>query len=368
MVGRLLCLLFIFPLVATAGEGFRVFAPSRESKALLVVDAEATSGGELTLSLSRRVDLGYPPTTITARPGNEVLYVSTNNADTPGDAPGSLIRLDPKGGLAKAEPIVLEHGYAYLSTDRRGRFLLGANYRGGQVDVYPIGDKGSLGDAVTKLDEGRKNAHCILPSPDNRFVYIPYVKDTNGLYQYALDGETGSLTPLDPKNAKPPEGTGPRHLAYHPTKPFLYFSNEQHVGVSVYERHLESGQLAVVQVCDAVDDARSKDGISSSDIVITPDGKFVFAGIRGHRQDFDRISRYRVRDDGRLELLGLTPADKIPWGLALSPDGRYLLVSAFGAGTLTAFEVRGDGELVKAASLDWDPKISDLIAVPARFD
>jgi 6-phosphogluconolactonase (cycloisomerase 2 family) len=107
----------------------------------------------------------------------------------------------------------------------------------------------------------------------------------------------------------------------------------------------------------------SKEGLSASDLEITSDGKFIFAGLRGHSQDFDRITRYRVKDDGQAELLGLTPADKIPWGLALSPDGKYLLVYAYNGATLTGYRITTDGNLEKAASLPWDAEISDLLTV-----
>jgi hypothetical protein len=38
-----------------------------------------------------------------------------------------------------------------------------------------------------------------------------------------------------------------------------------------------------------------------------------------------------------------------------------LLVTAFHGATLTAFRIGDNGELKKAASLDWDKNISDLV-------
>jgi 6-phosphogluconolactonase len=256
--------------------------------------------------------------------------------------------------------VKLQHGSAYLSTDRGGRFLLSADYGGGAVDVYALNEAGAPGARVAGLNEGRKHAHGVLPSPDNRFVYIPYVKDTNALFQYRFDAATGRLTPLEPKDASPPAGTGPRHLAYHPKLPIVYFSNEQHVGVSVYDR-AESGQLTIRQVCDAMPTGESKEGISSSDIVITPDGRFLFAGIRGHSRAYDWVARYRIEKNGEVALLGLTPADKIPWGFALSPDGAFLVVSAFDGATLTAYRIGEAGELDKLATLACDKNISDVV-------
>ena len=123
----------------------------------------------------------------------------------------------------------------------------------------------------------------------------------------------------------------------------------------------EDGKLKLLQVCDAVPDDKDTDGISSSDIVVTADGRFVFAGVRGHRQDFDRISRYRVKEDGSLELLGLTPADKIPWGLALSPEGKYLVASAHEGGSITAYRIGDDGGLTEASRVKTDQRIADLV-------
>lgn len=344
-------------------DPFHVYAPSRETGNLLVVEAHS-SNGKLSLTHSQKIELGFLGSSIVAHPENPLLYIAPvrPEGDESGE-PGAVVTLGGNGRYLKHQTIKLNRPAAYLSLDPESRFLLGVHYFGGQVDVYPLDDKGIPSAAVFSLDEERPFAHCILPTPDNRFVYIPYVKENNALYQYRFDANTGKLSPLDPKNVNPPEGTGPRHMAYHPEKPIVYFSNEQHLGVSVYEQQ-ESGALKLLQVCDAVKPDEPKDGVSSSDIVITPDGRFLFAGIRGHKRDFDWISRYRILESGEVELLGLTPADKIPWGLALSPAGEYLIVSAFEGGTLTAFRIGNGGELNKAASLECDKQISDLVTRP----
>lgn len=351
-------MLGLLSLSARAAEPFHIYAPSRTTGKLMIVEATPSETG-LSLKPAEPVDLGFPAATITAHPKNPLLYVAAATGDE-GKTPGAVITLDQKGGYLRQAPVIFQHGYSYLSLDRANGFLLGANYFDGFVDVYALDEAGTPSKRAAKLNEGRRNAHCVLPSPDNRFVYIPYVKETNAILQYQFDPESGKLTPLDAKNANPPAGTGPRHMAYHPKKSIAYFSNEQHLGVSVYDIE-KSGQLKLRQVCDAVGKDKPKDGVSSSDIVITPDGRFLFAGIRSHERDFDWISRYQVNENGDLELLGLTPADKIPWGLALSPDGQYLLVTAFQGATLTAFHVAKNGGLTKAASVKWDKSISDLV-------
>lgn len=352
-------LLLVFLTAATdAAEMFHIYAPSPSTKQLWVVSAEPGAAG-LTFSVVKKVDLGFGGGTITAHPGRPLLYVAAGGGKS-GEVPAATVTLDAAGLPSKVEAVTLQNGSAYLSSDRSGKFLLSADYGGGGVDVYAVNESGHWGARVAGLTEGRKNAHCVLPSPDNRFVYIPYVKETNALFQYRFDAATGKLTPLDPKDAGPPAGTGPRHLAYHPNLPIAYFSNEQHLGVSVYDRS-DAGTLTLRQICDAVPASEPKEGLSSSDIVITPDGRFLYAGIRGHSRDFDWISRYRIRENGEVELLGLTPADKIPWGFALSPDGAHLVVSAFEGATITAYRIGETGELTKAGSVACDKNISDLV-------
>lgn len=344
---------------ASAEPPFHVYAPSPGGKQLWVIAAKPTPAG-LELTVESKVDLGFDARTLTLHPTKPILYVGAGGGPVDKVA-AATVSLTATGGVAGHQPFLMKHGTAYLSTDRAGRFLLSADYGSGAVDIYALDDKGAPTKWVAGRDEGRKEAHCILPSPDNQHLYIPYVKGNNAILQYRFHAMTGAIEPLEPLNASPPAGTGPRHMAYHPKLSVVYFSNEQHLGVSVYDRATD-GQLKFRKVCDAVTADEPKEGVSSSDVVITPDGRFLFAGIRGHQRDFDWITRYRIADDGDIELLGRTPADKIPWGLTLSPQAEYLFVTAYNGATITAYKVGTDGSLEKAASLACDKDISDIVA------
>ena len=348
--------------LSVAQDSFHVYAPSRSTQDLLVIRARVKEPG-VELEIAARVPLGFPAATICRHPNKAVLYVAP--PQTRWDAgksttPGAMVRLDQSGACREVDSITLKHGYAYMSTDQAGNFLLGSNYHDGQLDVYRLQPSGLIDAHVVTVDEGRRNAHCILTSPDNRFLYVPYVKQSNALYQYRFDRRNGEISALKPRNVGPPEGTGPRHIAYHPALPVIYFSNEQPVGVSVYAQK-PTGQLVFKQLCDAVPEDRSKEGLSASDIVITPDGRFVFSAIRGSRQNFDRVAGYRVKKDGALELLGLTQADGIPWGMTLSPKGRFLLVSCFEGESLLVYAIGSDGSLERVGRVELPRYISDLV-------
>jgi 6-phosphogluconolactonase len=358
IAAAIVCVL-VLPTSLSAEEPFRVYAPATKTQTLWIVDALPKPDGGLELKLVEKPALGFRSGVIAAHPYKPLLYVSGFGGER-GNVPGAVVTLSENGGYAKHQPVAFNDDAAYLSLDRSHAFLLGVSYGNGRLNVYRLDDNGMPGTAVATVDEGKKEAHCVLVSPDNQFLYIPYVKGNLALLQYRFNASTGAVTPLEPLDAKPPEGTGPRHLVYHPTLPLVYFTNEQGIGLSTYERR-PNGQLVLRQNIPVLPAGMSKEGLSASDLEITPDGKFIFAGLRGHTQDFDRIVRYRVLQNGDVELLGLTPTDKIPWGLALSPGGEYLLVSAATGATLTAYRINAEGGLEKAAGLSWDADIYDLV-------
>ncbi len=351
--------LFLSCLLLEASQPFHIYSPSSKENTLWIVKATPREEG-LDLKVTRKVNLDFPGRVIVAHPRKPLLYITATGGD-PGRVPGAVVHLNKDGSYQKHQNLNFNDGACYLSLDRENRHLLGVSYGNGRLNVYPLDDDGIPGKAITTVDEGKREAHCVLLPPDGKNIYIPYVKGNLALLQYSYDSKTGKITPLEPKDARPPLGSGPRHMAYHPSLPMVYFSNEQGIGLSSYRRET-SGQLKLEQDISILPPGMSKIGLSASDLLITPDGKFLFAGLRGHRQDFDRISRYRVLGDGKAEFLGLTEADKIPWGLTLSPDGNFLLVSATTGASLTAYRISPDGNLKKIVSLAWDPRMSDLVA------
>jgi 6-phosphogluconolactonase len=100
------------------------------------------------------------------------------------------------------------HGGApcHLSVDRTGRWVLVANYLGGNLAVFPIADDGRLGPAsdVVQHEEhgpnaGRQeapHAHSIILDEANRFAFAADL-GIDRVMIYRLDTETGRLLPND---------------------------------------------------------------------------------------------------------------------------------------------------------------------------
>ena len=349
-------ILFFASMLLSAQESFHIYAPSRSAKVLRVLEAKV-DGEALRLKSVVDYPLGFTATTIMAHPEKNLLYVTTNGGPE-GECPAATVVLDEKGIPQKHHSHLLKNGYAGLAVNAKAGWIAGASYRTGWLDLYQLDDKGQIGKSLVNRYEEKKNAHFVLISPDQKNLYVPYVKDFNALMQYGIEGK--SLTPLDPINAKPPAGTGPRHLANHPGGKFVYSSNEQRPGASVYQR-LPNGQLKHLQICDAFEKKPRESGLSSSDVQCTPDGRFVFVGIRDREKEHNAIARYKVNEDKTLTFLGRTPADPVPWGLALSPDGKHLLVTGTLTGSLQIFRISEKGDLQLAAKHEWGDKVTDLV-------
>lgn len=345
-------------MAAEPDGSFTLYSPSMHQRRLLVVRARPAKEG-LTLELVASPKLEVGGDAITAHPKLPLLYIAGHGGK---DGPNAVVvPLDAAGMPQEAKSFKLGHEHNYLSTDRAGKFLLGTDYWSGAADVYPLDAAGMPGPRVQAIKERHGFGHCVLTSPDDRFVYVTHVKEGNALYQYAFDPATGTCTGLDPKDAGPPADSGPRHFVYHPRLPLLYCSEEQGLGVSAYRRG-EDGRLSLSQRSRAVPADAPAKGVSSSDIVITPDGRHLYAGIRGHEHAYDFIACYDVDEEGKLSPRGLVPSDKIPWGMALSPDGRFLAVTGYGSSTLMVYAIAADGGLTRAATLPWDERIMDVIA------
>ena len=95
-------------------------------------------------------------------------------------------------------------GPSHLGLDRTGRFIFDANYGQGHARVHALAADGSLGEqtalvlhAGSSVHPQRQNkpyAHCILASPDNRFVLVADL-GMDQLVVYRFDEKSGALTP-----------------------------------------------------------------------------------------------------------------------------------------------------------------------------
>src|SRR4029077_4299691 len=113
----------------------------------------------------------------------------------------------------------------HIIVDKTGRFVLVANYSGGNVAVFPILAEGGLGEAAAfvqhtghgtnpQRQEG-PHAHYINLSADNRFAVAADL-GLDEILIYRFDPAKGTLTAKDPKFVSLNAGAGPRHFVFSP--------------------------------------------------------------------------------------------------------------------------------------------------------
>ena len=184
-------------------------------------------------------------------PSRKFLYVSSTDAAS-GNAPNpgkvhrvTAVRVDANGALQlHGEPAVLPQRPIHTSVDATGSYVFNAYNSPSNLTVHRINSDGTVGAQVpqsAKLDTGIF-AHQIIPTPSNRSVILvtrgnrPEAKkaeDPGALKIYNFN--QGQLTPLAnlAVGGKGGHGYGPRHVAFHPNKPWVYVcvesQNEMHM-------------------------------------------------------------------------------------------------------------------------------------------
>ena len=238
----------------------------------------------------------------------------------------------------------------FVSTDRRGRFLLSAYYQAGHCAVHPLDTGGAVGGEAIEWLATNSGAHCFQTDPSNRFGYVPHIADASGglarlpegrqsganaIFQFRFDEETGRLTPNDPPRVGPAEPFGPRHYCFHPTKNLVYVNNEQGSSVTVYALDRERGTLAAGQTVSTLPEG-STERNSTSQIRLDPRGRFLYVGNRGH----NTIASFSVDEaTGDLTPSGWADAEPVPRALNVEPSGRFLYAAGLESGRLTTFAI-----------------------------
>ncbi len=343
-------------------ESFSIYVPNKPNKQLMNLTVHATAD-RISISETTQLDLPFNPSGIANHPNGSLVIVTGSNKE---GAQAASVKIADGGALQLVGSTNLSHPTGYTSVDRTGRYFMVVNYGTGQISTYNIDRDGAVGTIADSLRSPRREAHCILTTPDNRFVYIPCVKLNNALYQYAFDETTGRLTPLEPFNANPPAMFGPRHVAYHPTFPLLYFSNEQQLGVSLYKIGVD-GQLTDRQHVPTIPRRspfeQGKRDLHASDIVLTPDGKFLFVALRDFNGDEDSIFSFTVDPEGKLSPADRVMTGDIPWKIDVSPSGNYLITRQMGDQTLSFFKVDSGGSLKHSKTVDLPAETNDFSVV-----
>ncbi len=300
-----------------------VSLPDAEQLAVFEIDSRT---GELTHVRDHKTEADPGPMSL-SRDGN-TLFLSLRNY-------GGLASyaIDHQtSGLQHLSTIKVDQDPAYHWQDHSGKWLITAYYHTGRVSVHAVDDQGKLDQEASFFGETALNAHGVTATQDNRFVYIPHT-GPNLIVAFAFDDQNGELKVLENGAIHSADSTGPRHLATHPTKPWVYGNYEQG-NQAVFYKVRSDGLLTRKQVISTVPDDWPTGKGATARMTLSADGRFVYVANRGHNS----IASFQINPrTGALSLVGIYPTEPNPRSFVISPCGKWLYAGGQDSGKLAIF-------------------------------
>ena len=227
-------------------------------------------------------------------PSKRYLYVvSSSGGPAAGGAAGgthvaNAFAIDSRTGALKphGETVKLATRPIHASVDRSGRHLLIAYNNPSSLTVHRINADGTIGSLVeqpNKLDTGIY-AHQIRVTPDDKHVILitrgnnaptDNPADPGSIKTYTFkDGVLANLAAIAPGDGM---HFGPRHLDFHPKKPWVFVSIESQNQLAVYKLDPATGlSRDPLFVKNTLADPNSKLRQAAGPIHVSPDGRFVY--------------------------------------------------------------------------------------------
>jgi 6-phosphogluconolactonase (cycloisomerase 2 family) len=261
---------------ASVGPLLKVFAVD-------VDGAQLRESGAVTLPAN--IQYAWP------HPSRRYLYVVSSNGGpgNPGDKHfASTFVVDPATGNLRphGEPAPLPSRPIHASLDRSGSYLLTAYNDPSGLTVHRIGSDGSIGARIAQPEDLETGiyAHQILAMPSNRHIILvtrgnnataTKPEDPGAIKTFGFaDGKLTNLASIAPGNGL---GFGPRHLDFHPTKPWAFVSIERQNKLHVYALDEATGLgREPIFVKETLSNPKSAASQGAGAIHVHGKGKFVY--------------------------------------------------------------------------------------------
>ena len=213
----------------------------------------------------------------------------------------------------------------YIVSD--GKYVITANYTGGDISVFLLDAEGRLQAEVQHIafagrtPERVAHIHCIIPSPDKKYILATDLGNDR-VYRFRYNkkaSKKAEVLTAEQVAYQVSDAQGPRHLTFSKDGRFAYLINE--LGGECVVLSYRKGKLKEVQRLMADEGG----GCGSADIHISPDGRFLYTS---HRLKKDGIAIFAINaKNGTLTKIGYQLTGIHPRNFAITPNGKYLLVA-----------------------------------------
>jgi 6-phosphogluconolactonase len=172
---------------------------------------------------------------------------------------------------------------------------------------------------------------------ESEFVYVAA---SGGLWSFAIDHHTGSLTslgaPAAPGNFESLVIDRSGRFLYAETSRFVAAENIEQFNIAAY-RIRENGELTPLP--------GSPFNVAGGTLALDPLGRFLFAAAH---DEAGSLSTYRICADGALSPVrgSAVSGGSFPVAVTVDPFGRFVYVANFISADLSAYRVLEDGALV----------------------
>ncbi|WP_309609765.1 lactonase family protein [Flavobacterium sp.] len=354
MKNKILLIVIIFSCVNVYSQNTYVFFGSfnreKTTEGIHVYELDTISGK---LSKITAVKGFSNPSFLTLSPNGKYLFACTESK-TPNSGSVSSFEFKPENKTLTFINSQKSGGEnpVYLTVHKNGNWLISGNYTEGSVSVYPISENGTINPiaqnfqfsdgSINKERQDRSHIHSTVFSPNFDYVFLPDLgADKIRCYKFEKD-KIEPLQVAENEFTKTTLGSGPRHFTFHPNGKFAYCVEELTGTINVYK--YENGKLDSIQSINAHSD-KYKDDFASSDIHISPDGRYLYASNRGKENN---IAIFGIQDNGQLKIVGYQSSlGKHPRVFAIDETGKFLITTNLISGNVFVFKRNIETGLLK---------------------
>ncbi|KIL52665.1 hypothetical protein KP77_05580 [Jeotgalibacillus alimentarius] len=216
----------------------------------------------------------------------------------------------------------------HVSVSPDGEFAASATYLDGTIALFKRDkETGKVTEQLSLIQhegggpherQDAAHAHFSGFTPDGKYL-VTVDLGTDEIISYTY--QSGELKQAGVFNAEP--GAGPRHLTFHPDKPLAYVMTELSNEVLVLAYDSSTGAFRQLQAIPAIPGDFTENSQGSA-IHMSSDGRFVYAGNRGHNS----IAVYSAEDNGELTHIEYAETEgNWPRDFVLDPSEAYIVAA-----------------------------------------
>ena len=182
------------------------------------------------------------------------------------------------------------------------------------------------------------HAHAVYPTWKPWVVSVPDL-GADRLFFYGTHPD-GKLTPYG--EFRLPPGSGPRHLAFTTRAQTAFILNELNSTITVAActgSNVSPTAMRMMHTISTLPEGTSAEGNSTAAIFLHPNERFLYASNRGN--DTIAVFHFDPRER-RITLIETVPCGRHPRSFDISPDGKWLIVSAMNDDRITTFRIDPD--------------------------